>query len=30
MLVLKVLTSGPLHGYAIVRKIQEGSDQRLL
>ena len=29
MLILKTLTSGPLHGYAIVRRIQQASDDFL-
>jgi transcriptional regulator len=29
MLILKTLTRGPLHGYAIVRRIQQASDDFL-
>lgn len=29
MLILKVLTLGPMHGYAIVRRIQQISDEVL-
>lgn len=30
MLVLRVLTAGPMHGYAIVRRIQESSRDLLV
>ena len=30
MLVLRVLVSGPMHGYAIVRQIQKSSDDMLV
>ncbi len=30
MLILKTLTTGPMHGYAIVRRLQEVSDEALI
>ena len=30
MLILKTLTAGPMHGYAIVRRLQQVSDEALV